>query len=72
MSRPPPPCGDWNCGRSMAIDDVTLTFGKGELDDYGFWSEPCRPCADEYHARTGKPSWPGHEYRRGQKEPSDG
>jgi len=26
----------------------SLTFGQGKLDTYGYWSKPCKKCADEF------------------------
>lgn len=53
------PCGHADCGRSTSIDDVTLTFGRGELDEHGFWEIPCGPCARAYEAdHPGVTSWP--------------
>ena len=53
-------CGNPNCGGSIAIDDKTPTFGSGELDEYGFWEDPCDICARAYelkHPEKG-PAWP--------------
>lgn len=53
------PCGHSDCGRSTSIDDVTLTFGRGELDEHGFWEIPCSICARAYEAdHPGVTSWP--------------
>lgn len=30
-----------------------LTFGSGELDDYGYWEFPCLDCARYYEALHG-------------------
>jgi hypothetical protein len=27
-----------------------LTFGSGKLDAYGYWSKPCRICAEQHDA----------------------
>ena len=40
-------CGDRTCGRSSGICG-SLTFGKGELDSYGYWEFPCFRCARDY------------------------
>lgn len=40
------PPGHLKCKSSISIDEETLTFGTGELDDYGFWEFPCQECAD--------------------------
>lgn len=36
-------CNDPECCVSTGICG-NLTFGKGELCDYGYWEHPCRPC----------------------------
>lgn len=61
MSRKPNrPCGNSKCAISMAIDETTFTFGSGRLDDYGFWSRPCRICAEAYEkAHPDERAWPG-------------
>jgi len=52
-------CGNHLCSCSTSIDDETLTFGSGELDDHGFWERPCLPCANDYLTRhPGAPVWP--------------
>lgn len=33
-----------NCPASTGIHDG-LTFGRGTLDDHGFWEKPCSNCA---------------------------
>jgi hypothetical protein len=40
--------GRTDCGTSTSIDDVTLTFGGGNLDEWGFWQFPCAPCAEDF------------------------
>lgn len=40
-------CGSKDCGVSSGICG-SLTFGSGELDDYGYWEISCDPCA-RYH-----------------------
>lgn len=53
------PCGMLDCSVSTAIDDETLTFGRGELDNNGYWQYPCAACAEAYHKKDGKrPVWP--------------
>lgn len=42
-----PPCGNHQCGASSGIHDG-LTFGSGELDDYGYWEFPCYTCARSF------------------------
>lgn len=46
--RPGKACGLGFCKVSTSVDDRTLTFGHGELDEYGFWEHPCRPCAKHF------------------------
>lgn len=50
-------CGNPKCGVSTGICDRP-TFGSGKLDDYGYWSRPCRACAAEHEKRTGEKAWP--------------
>lgn len=38
------PCGRRGCSVSTAISGH-LTFGRGGLDEWGFWGEPCQECA---------------------------
>jgi len=40
-------CGNNFCRTSTGIHDG-LTFGRGDLDEYGYWSEPCRICAEQH------------------------
>jgi len=52
-------CGHHDCRISSAMDD-SLTFGRGELDDYGYWEIPCPVCArawEKDHPEDG-PCWP--------------
>jgi len=52
-------CGHWDCGTSTSIDDVTLTFGRGNLDDQGFWEIPCATCAADFKKdHPEKSVWP--------------
>jgi hypothetical protein len=44
-------CGNHLCSCSTSIDDETLTFGSGELDEYGFWEHPCLLCGNDYRTR---------------------
>lgn len=49
-------CGHADCGVSSGISDE-LTFGRGELDDNGYWEIPCRACAENFereHPGTAK------------------
>lgn len=39
-------------GPRTGIDDI-LTYGRGALDDLGFWEIPCAPCARAAELRTG-------------------
>ena len=41
FQRPP---GHDKCKTSTTIYEA-LSFGKGRLDDYGFWQYPCAECA---------------------------
>jgi hypothetical protein len=48
------------CSCSTGIHDG-LTFGSGQLDDYGFWENPCWECARWHEQQDGKPVntyWP--------------
>lgn len=45
-------CANPKCATSTGIHDG-LTFGSGELDDSGYWSEPCGKCA-RAHESTDK------------------
>jgi len=57
--RPRQACGRADCGRSTSIDDVTITFGRGWLDDQGFWEFPCAVCAADFKkAHPERPVWP--------------
>lgn len=40
-------CGNNWCRCSTGIHEG-LTFGSGELDQYGFWEKPCRICAEQH------------------------
>lgn len=52
------PCGNPDCSTSTAIDEVTITYGHGELDDHGFWEHPCKPCADQARELGEEHVWP--------------
>lgn len=43
-------CGNNKCSTSTGIHGG-LTFGSGRLDDYGYWSEPCRTCAAHWDSQ---------------------
>lgn len=52
-------CGNPKCGASSAMDE-SITFGSGELDDYGYWEFPCALCArafEKKHPEYGS-CWP--------------
>jgi hypothetical protein len=56
------PCGHAECSVSTSIDDVTLTFGRGELHESGYWEIPCLPCAQQYLKNDpGAVVWPSSE-----------
>ena len=40
-------CGNPECGSSSGIHEGS-TFGRGKLDDYGYWEIPCNECARKY------------------------
>ena len=44
--------GHRDCRVSTGIDEI-LTFGRGHLDDLGFWSIPCAQCARAHEQRDG-------------------
>jgi hypothetical protein len=57
--KPSRACGRADCGTSTSIDDVTLTFGRGDLDDHGFWEFPCVICAEAFQKEFPSRSvWP--------------
>jgi len=41
-------CNNPKCGVSTFIDEETLTFGSGHLDEYGVWEHGCKDCAEDY------------------------
>jgi len=51
MSDKKRPCGHDDCSTSTGICD-RLTFGRGELDEYGYWSIPCGICARDFERRS--------------------
>ena len=53
------PEGHDDCCTSTGIHDC-LTFGKGELDHYGFWEIPCGECARAHEKQFPEkgPCWP--------------
>jgi hypothetical protein len=55
-------CGNPDCGTSTGICD-RITFGSGELDSYGYWEHPCRPCAEAWEAsHPGAACWPNEHH----------
>lgn len=52
-------CGREDCCISTGIHEG-LTFGRGQLDDHGYWDIPCAPCARAYEKRNPNepPCWP--------------
>lgn len=52
-------CKRLDCGTSTGICD-SLTFGRGKLDNYGYWSEPCFECARAFELLHPEdaPCWP--------------
>lgn len=55
----PPACGDSECKVSTCICE-SLTFGKGELSENGYWEHACWTCA-RAHEKThpeSLPCWP--------------
>jgi hypothetical protein len=69
VQRPKPSC---RCAASTGIHDSGdsdgtpqkpwgLTFGSGQLDDYGYWQRPCSKCARWHEEQDGVPFgsyWP--------------
>lgn len=43
-------CGHPNCGASQGICE-SLTFGRGHLDEHGYWQIPCAICARDHERR---------------------
>ncbi len=54
-------CGKQDCGVSTGFHGG-FTFGRGTLDDYGYWDTPCGLCARRYDAEHPEdpdgPAWP--------------
>ena len=52
-------CGNSDCCVSTGIHEG-LTFGRGELDDLGYWEIPCGICAREWEEKYPEdaPCWP--------------
>lgn len=53
------PCGKPRCSVSRGIHEG-MTFGSGDLDEWGYWDEPCAPCARAWEAKHPEdaPCWP--------------
>jgi hypothetical protein len=52
-------CGNPDCGVSTGFCDE-LTFGSGDLDDWGYFEHPCHACARDWettHPQDGQ-CWP--------------
>jgi hypothetical protein len=45
VNKPDKPCGNADCGVSTSIHGE-FTFGRGHLDDHGFWEIPCETCKE--------------------------
>lgn len=73
MTTPTRACGNPDCSVSTAIDDTTLTYGRGTLDAHGFWEIPCGPCARaaEQERPSCGPCWPFAEQESTATENSD-
>lgn len=51
-------CGRKQCRASTTIAD-TISFGTGNLDEFGFWEHGCDACARAYEkAHPGSEAWP--------------
>lgn len=52
-------CGNPDCCVSTGIHEG-LTFGSGDLDEYGYWEHPCDPCARLWEKERPQdgPCWP--------------
>lgn len=54
-------CGNPRCCASSTILE-TLSFGRGELDQNGFWEIPCYQCARAWEAMyPDDEAWPFRE-----------
>jgi len=51
-------CGNPKCHVSSFIDEETLTFGSGKLDEHGCWEYPCVICAAYIQEHPWKKVWP--------------
>lgn len=76
MNRPVCKCGASTGIHESVMADGTplhpwgLTFGSGELDEFGYWSVPCKECARWHENQDGVPRnsyWPFDPKREGTK-----
>jgi hypothetical protein len=44
------PCDNPECSTSTGIDNH-LTFGSGDLDEFGYWKHPCATCARDHEKK---------------------
>jgi len=47
-----PPCGNAKCACSTFVDEVSWTFGSGELYWCGSWEHPCKICAEDFQKKN--------------------
>jgi len=61
-------CNNPHCSTSTGISGH-LTFGSGKLDQYGYWSKPCRNCAEDFEFQY---PWMGtcHPFKNGKPGPA--
>ena len=53
-----PLCKNTSCCASWGIHEGP-TFGRGRLDNYGYWEIPCGECARKWEElNPGKQAWP--------------
>ena len=55
-------CENKKCGVSTGICE-SATFGSGELDDNGYWENPCEECARAFEKL--EPEYKGRCWPRG-------
>ena len=56
------------CKVSTTITDA-ISFGTGNLDEFGFWDHGCDTCARAYEkANPGSEAWPPARKGRDEKE----
>jgi hypothetical protein len=55
----PKACSNPDCSASTGIHEG-LTFGRGDLDEHGYWEIPCGRCARAWEAAHPEdaPCWP--------------